>query len=375
MQKQSKQNKPSTSQRAAQSARDRQRNARNKQVKQKRSRQQIVRIPQLGYPGEMASAPVAMGKVSRTGKPDLRSLRNGDCRIKHREYIQDVVAATGNPSAFSVSLLAINPGQSAVFPWLSQVAQRFESYKFDMLKFCYETEAPSSLGGTLVLAVDYDASDPAPTNKQQALAYRGSVRSPPWEACCHTSLKEDLSKLKSHFVRPGAIPPSTDIKLYDVGNLDVITQGVTTSGAACGELYVEYDVLLMTPVLEPLVTAGTLTTTASTAAAPFGTSQISLGNITLSGAAGVLTISGLVPGSEYYVSMLIPNTSCTGMAITTVTGASDRANGPTLVGTSVASASKTVTAVLGTATFNVVATALTSSSGMYMCSLIPTSAL
>lgn len=178
------------------------------------------------------------------------TMRNGDCRISHREYIADIVAGTGSPSVFTVQSLPVNPGQVSTFQWLSRIAANFESYQFSKLKFDYATEAPSSLGGTLVLSLDYDASDPAPISKQQAMAYRSSVRSAPWAPCQHASIGEDLKKGKSNFVRPGAQPANTDIKTYDIGNLYVISQGVTTASAVLGELWVEYDVLLMTPVFE-----------------------------------------------------------------------------------------------------------------------------
>jgi len=230
-------------------------------------------------------------------------MRNGDCRIVHREFIQDVVAGTGTPSVFSDVQIAVNPGQSTSFPWLSSIAGRFESYQFRKLKYCYETEAPSSLGGTLVLSLDYDATDPAPSSKQQALAYRNAVRSAPWTTCCHSSDLEDLSKQKSYFVRPAGQPVGTDIKMYDVGNLSVISQGVTTASATLGELYVEYDVLLMTPVLESFAQVGSISASTGSAAsivlAPITTS----GNISLIPLLDVVSISGLQVGAEYLIQV------------------------------------------------------------------------
>jgi len=196
-------------------------------------------------------APVAKSRIVLTRKPNMVTLPNGDSRIVHREYIADVIAnGVGPPTTFDVNAYAINPGQAATFPWLSRIASNYESYKFRQLRFIYSTEASSSLGGSVILAVDYDAKDPAPTDKKTAMSYRSSVRTAPWSACEHSSLAEDLSKSKSSYVRIGAQPAGTDIKTYDVGNLFVASQNITTPGATLGELYVEYDVLLMTPVYE-----------------------------------------------------------------------------------------------------------------------------
>jgi hypothetical protein len=233
----------------------------------------------------------------------METLRNGDCHIVHREYVAEVLAQASSPSTYQVSQFPINPGQSQLFQWLSNIAQNFESYRFRKLRFCYETEAPSSLGGSLILAIDYDASDAAPLSKQQMLAYRGSVRSAPWTECEHSSIGEDLNKQKSYYVRPGVQPAGTDIKMYDVGNLWVATQGVTTGGATCGELYVEYDVLLMTPVYEQDPSSDTITMTAATTATPL-TGGIHLGQyISSFTAAGVVTLQGLDVGAEYFVTL------------------------------------------------------------------------
>jgi len=193
---------------------------------------------------QSVQAPVSLGKVRRTNDPLQRGLANGDLIVSHREYVLDVPGSV----AFSATQNSINPGLPGLFPWLSGVAQRFESYVFEALKFDYETESATSATGTALLALDYDASDAAPTTKTQAMAYRSSVRSPAWSNCQLTSLKEDLAKQKSYFVRRGAVPANADVKLYDVGNLNVCTIGQANANTI-GELYVEYRVRLMTPQL------------------------------------------------------------------------------------------------------------------------------
>lgn len=285
----------------------------------------------LKQDGYMASAPVSRTRFVKTSAPRMMSLRNGDCIVTHREYIQDITAFTGSPSTFQSTSFALNPGQVATFPWLSNVARNFESYRFRKLHFRYETEAPSSLGGTLVMSVDYDSTDPAPLTKQQAMAYRNAVRSAPWEPCCHTSMREDLSKLKSMFVRPGAQPANTDIKLYDVGNLFVCTQNVTTASAVCGELYVEYEVELLTPIWENSfgvsgVLEALINTPGQGAAAPWGTAPLTgLGSIQLSNPGNtVVSVAGLVVGQEYSIGTFVTGTVMSGWVVTASAGATGR---------------------------------------------------
>lgn len=263
------------------------------------------------------TAPVAKSKMQRTTKPEMKTKPNGDAQIKHREYIMDIVAGTGSPTPFALQQLAINPGQANTFPWLSKIAGNYESYIFDSIVFCYETEAPTALGGTLVLTVDYDASDAAPSSKQQAMTYRSAVRSAPWTYCEHRSLSEDLHKMKSNFIRPGTQPPNTDIKTYDIGNLFIISQGVTTSEAVMGELYVEYNVRLLTPVYEPstVVLFGGLVTSGGTEtlAAPLGDAPIidaqSVG-LTYEAATGLVSFGGV---GTFTAIMIVNGTVLTGL--------------------------------------------------------------
>jgi hypothetical protein len=194
-------------------------------------------------------APVARSMTVKTSKASVRSLSNGDCRVVHREYIRDI---TGTAAFFNTASV-LNPGQVSVFPWLSRMARNFESYRFDKLHFLYETESATSEAGSVIMAIDYDASDSNASSKQMMMAYRGSVRTAPWSACKHISMKEDLSKLKSHFIRTGNLPAGVDVKLYDIGTLQVATSGTSTN--TLGELYVEYDVTLMTPQFDQEIQA------------------------------------------------------------------------------------------------------------------------
>lgn len=192
------------------------------------------------------SAPVASSTVRKVSKPVFANSRSGDLTVKHREYINEVAGSV----SFAVNTLQINPGLAGVFPWLSQIAQRYESYRFKKLVFHYETESATSATGSVIGTIDYDASDSAPENKTQAMAYRNAVRSPPWCDFSMISQSEDLNKRKSYFVRAGSLSSNQDIKLYDSGNFYLCTQG--QAGATnIGELYVEYIVDLMTPQMRP----------------------------------------------------------------------------------------------------------------------------
>lgn len=196
----------------------------------------------------LQSVPVAQGRVSSVGNPIINSLAaGGDARIRvrHKEYLQDIV---GLGAGFSTTQIAIQPALLSSFPWLSSLAKNYESYQFERLSFLYETTSASSSSGSIILAVDYDAADLAPTTKVEAMNMHGAVRSNPWQECCHRSTSQDLKKFgPQRYTRETSLLATEDVKTYDIGNLFLCLDGVTAS--TVGELYVEYDVTLMTPQL------------------------------------------------------------------------------------------------------------------------------
>ncbi len=295
-----------------------------KAKRQRRPRGLDVRINpnESSLQSTRVSAPQASGQVRKMDRPKYlqpnpKAGRNGDIIVAHREYITDVAGSV----AFASNTIPINPGMNGSFPWLSGLAQRFESYRFNRLKFCFETEAPTTTTGTVLLTNDYDASDAAPTSKSQAMAYRSAVRSPPWSDCCLVSLKEDLSKRNSYYVRSGALAANQDIKLYDTGTHFVCTQAQANTNTV-GELYVEYEVMLMTPQSNAagggFSVSGSFTGTSN--ALPFGstafTGNLPVGYLSSGTTTSVTTFTFTQPWSGYATTAL----SGTGLVSITPSG-------------------------------------------------------
>lgn len=240
-------------------------NKAQKQKKQNRSRRQ------RGGPSPTnltLTAPVAKGRIRGITEPTFTNVgKGGDIRVSHFEYLTDIPGSVG----FAVTTIPVNAGLNTFAPWLSGIAQRFESYKFEKLNLWFMTESSTAFTGVVVLAVDYDASEAAPTTKTQVMAYRGRIRAPAWcESCISKCSKEDLSKRTSYYVRSGAAPANTDIKIYDVGNWFVCTQGQAGTSTV-GEVHIEYTVKLMTPQLGDAGIGSALggTLSGTTNAAPF----------------------------------------------------------------------------------------------------------
>lgn len=166
--------------------------------------------------------------------------------ITHKEYIGEVGSTNAN---WAINTYPINPGVASSFPWLSQIAGRFESYIIDRMVYIYEPVCSTATIGSVMMAIDYDAGDAAPTTKVTMLSYRGAARTSPWGKTMFNAHGSDLHKFGiQRYVRTSGQPG--DIKTFDVGNFYIATQGTPASATALGELHVAYTIRFFTPQIQ-----------------------------------------------------------------------------------------------------------------------------
>jgi hypothetical protein len=220
--------------------------SKKKQSKQSNGnrKQNLVRIP-VAY--EVSSMP-------KRRTPQISNLADGCLRIKHKEYVTEL---TSTASAFQVILqLAVNPANANLFPWLSALASRFESYKFKSLKFVYQSESSTLSTGYMGIAFDSNTDDPAPTSKPQACAYKSVKRDNLWKAFTLPISSEELNKRKSYYNdTQGTAIGTAKQDLYYTGNVFIFS-GTAAGSSTVGELWVEYDVEFMTPEIQLPSTLG-----------------------------------------------------------------------------------------------------------------------
>jgi hypothetical protein len=306
--------------------------ARNRSKPLKRPQMVVVRENGKGgssagfsssYPDSSVSvASSYAGSPLPPSRPNVSSsiAKGGDCRIRvrHMEYIQDVPAPSGS-GAFQLTSIPVNPGFATTFPWLQALANNFESYKFHRLVFHFRTEASSATVGKVILVVDFDASDTAPVNKAGLLANRVKGDGAPWQTFAVRCDSQDLNKFgPQRFVRSTALAANLDIKTYDVANLYIATQGFATT-ATPGEVWVEYDVELMTPDINTSLESEKIVgSTAISSTSPFGTAPIVTG-------VPVATPSGqnitFADGGQFLVDLLLTGTGLTAPTVSATNAA------------------------------------------------------
>lgn len=247
--------------------------------------------------GKTKSAPVAKVTKMVNSNPETKESRDGR-RIRNREFIGNVTIDT----TFAAFKYAINPGILATFPWLSTQATGWEQYHFYKLKFTYVTRSPTSVIGSVIMAMDYDPLDTPPLSEAAVTAYKGAV-----ESSCWTDLELSANQWDMYatgprkFVRDGSIAGS--LKNYDSGNLFVCTTG-GAAASTIGKLWVEYDIGLFVPqkdtnIMSAVTTHFTRETSQAIADSTWDVVELYLGEDPLG--LGPVTAGEFVPPKGCYV--------------------------------------------------------------------------
>jgi len=199
--------------------------------------------------------------------PIIQNTRGNSFIVHHREYIGDVFAA----ASFTPTTYPINPGLLSTFPWLHQVADSFEQYKFRGLVFEFKSMssdavlsvagANSSLG-TVIMSTQYNVLDSPFTDKRSMENYEYANSSKPSLSFFHPiECKMSQTSVAELYVRSAPVVQG-DARLYDLGNFTIAVQGMQNVDPAVqsviGELWLTFEVEFYKPKL--LIGGGDLLT-------------------------------------------------------------------------------------------------------------------
>lgn len=206
-------------------------------------------------------APAAKATNFRNRSPKFSVVDSETIRIHHCEYVGDVMSDTNNEFAYDV--FALDPSDPSTFPWLSVIAARYESFNFDALRVHYRGAVGTNTSGKALIAIDYDSKDDTDLNTKAAfLQWAKSTDCAVWDNIVHVSEKADLQRVGPwRFTNNTSSTDDPNDRLTSAGNLFVGTTSVnglstlasgppaTYVAMTLGELFIEYDVRLKTPVL------------------------------------------------------------------------------------------------------------------------------
>lgn len=187
------------------------------------------------------------------------SVTNGGVIVRHREYLRDILPS--NP--FAITTFSLNPGITGTFPWLSQIANSFEQYRFRGLIFEFKTlsadnvlsmSASTSLG-SVVLGTKYNVLDSPFDNKFEMENWEFSNSAKPSKSCIHPiECAKSQTPQSMLYVRDRPPPANADLRLYDLANFNIATVGMQNIGGSdpsgsIGELWCSYEIEFYKPKL------------------------------------------------------------------------------------------------------------------------------
>lgn len=174
---------------------------------------------------------------------------SGATTIRHREYVTDIMSSVG----FVCSSYDLQPGNSVLFPWLSNIVQNYEQYRFKGLVLEFKSTSANALNstntalGTIGIVTQYDVNNPDFTTKQQAENYAGSQAVNPSQSMLHfVECAPRSGVLDKYYIRGNVVPAGEDQKFFDMGKVCLFSQG-SQAVANIGELWVSYDIELFMP--------------------------------------------------------------------------------------------------------------------------------
>lgn len=172
--------------------------------------------------------------------------------VRHREFIGNIQGSTG----FAINTWNVNPGDEATFPWLNALAANYEKYRPIGIIFEFKSTSANALNstntalGTVMLAPRYNAiAASVPESKMEMLQIENCVSVCPAEsAMCGIECAKNYNPLGILYNRTGGEIPAGSEQLYDFCDFYLATEGMQAV-ATIGELWVTYEIELLTPIL------------------------------------------------------------------------------------------------------------------------------
>lgn len=175
-------------------------------------------------------------------------------RIRHREYLCDITSST----AFSTQSFPINVGLNQTFPWLSEIASSFTTYKIHGLVAVFKStcaDAVSSTNGSIgsvIMSFNDNVTESAFSSKQTQLECDWACdEKPSVSFVAPLECAPAQQPLKELYIRNTSLQTNQNLQFYDMANLQVSTQG-QQAVFTCGELYLSYDITLSKPAVSVL---------------------------------------------------------------------------------------------------------------------------
>lgn len=173
--------------------------------------------------------------------------------VKHREFIGNILSST----TFDINVFNVNPGDETTFPWLSAIAANYEKYRPIGICFEFKSTSANALNstntalGTVMLAPRYNAiTSSIPQSKLEMLQIENCISACPAESTIvGIECAKNYNPLGVLYNRTSSTVTSGSEQFYDFCDLYIATEGMQAANVTIGELWVTYEIELLTPIL------------------------------------------------------------------------------------------------------------------------------
>lgn len=200
--------------------------------------------------------PAAVAKTQRASLPRMQS-KNGIVTISRKEMVGTVSNGTVTTGFYLTPQSQTIPGYDAsitcgiMFPWGSVVGSAYEKYRFKRLSVELISAQPSTAAGRVYVGFDPDYSDNVPVSKARLMGLACSVDASVWETV-RLSIPPSVmnSSIEWRFCSPDTRTAESEPRTAFAG---FFVFGIDSPTANCiWDLWVDYEVDLMTPTSENL---------------------------------------------------------------------------------------------------------------------------
>lgn len=178
-------------------------------------------------------------------KPPVKVSIQGKCQhVVNQELLTSVTSVTSGVAVTGSISLGAGSGN---LPWLSQVAKCYNKFRFTKLEIWWEPCIAMSVGGSVSMALIYDAADTSVTPDEAALAQcEGNLRLPIWQAD-KRKIKYDpkLASLPWYFVSTATSTASQNMEIPTTFQYVV---SANIASAKVGSFWCSYELLVCNPV-------------------------------------------------------------------------------------------------------------------------------
>lgn len=197
-----------------------------------------------------------------TSPPRVKNTNKGEAMIvNHREYLGDLSTGAFMPSststAFTLTSYKINPGNDALFPFGSRIAENFQEWEIRgmlvELKSLSSNTATSLSLGSMFACTDYNVYDAAPINKIEVENMEYACSNKPTDSILMPIECARQNDVLTHLYIDSDQEEGGDRRLYDLGNLFIGSYGCPQANAPIAEIWVTYEIALYKPHIHAIV--------------------------------------------------------------------------------------------------------------------------